>query len=144
MGKVGIFKLGDFSLEILLKEVRNHPLKDQSGALVIFTGMVRGHSKAGKVKELSYEVYREMVISVLDKIRRDVISKYNITDLWIYHAEGRASVGAETFYVVAISRHRYEAFKAAKEAVDRVKREAPIWKKEILEDGREYWVKEQP
>ncbi|HDN02077.1 MAG TPA: molybdenum cofactor biosynthesis protein MoaE [Candidatus Bathyarchaeota archaeon] len=142
MGNVGIFRYGEHLLEKILQEVRNHPEKDRVGAVVIFTGVVRGVSEEGRVRELSYEVYREMVLNVLNEIRREIVEKYGIIDLWIHHIEGRAKVGVETFFVVAISEHRREAFEAVREAVNRVKKEAPIWKKEILEDGREYWVQE--
>ncbi len=142
MGKVGIFRHGERPLDKILQEVRNHPEKDRVGAVVVFTGVVRGLSEKGRVRELSYEVYREMVLNVLSEIRREIVEKYGIIDLWIHHIEGRAKVGVETFFVVAISEHRHEAFEAVREAVNRVKKEAPIWKKEILENGRGYWVQE--
>ncbi len=142
MERVGIFRYGEHPLERILQQVRNHPEKDRVGAIVMFTGVVRGISSEGRVRELSYEVYREMVLNVLKEIRKEIIEKYGIIDLWIHHIEGRAMVGVETFFVVAISEHRHEAFEAVREAVDKVKKEAPIWKKEILKDGREYWVQE--
>ncbi|RLE72338.1 MAG: molybdenum cofactor biosynthesis protein MoaE [Thermoprotei archaeon] len=124
-----------------LSEVESRlDLKENTGCFVVFTGVVRAFSENGeRVLYLYYEANEELAAKVFSDIVEDLKKKYNIHDALLYHKIGKAEVGEKVMYVGVASRKRKEAFKAIQELVDRVKKEVPIWKKEVTE-SREYWV----
>jgi len=113
--------------------------KDTAGAIVTFVGVVRGFSRGKRVRFLEYEAYREMAEEILAKIGREIAMKWGLSGVAIQHRVGHLEIG-ETAVVIAVSApHRQEAFAACEEAIDRLKKDVPIWKKEVWEDG-EVWV----
>ena len=74
------------------------------------------------------------------EIREDILKKYeDLVELLIYHVVDELEPGEQTVFIVAAAKHRDSAFKACREAIDRVKAEAPIWKKEVSE-GEQHWI----
>ena len=114
-------------------------ITDEVGAIAIFVGVVRGKRNDEKVLRLEYEAYEELASKVAEKIIEDAKTKYGIIDACIQHRIGTAKVGGDVMYVLVASKHRAEAFQALSEIVERIKRELPIWKKEVTEKGS-YWV----
>lgn len=131
--------------EINVKEIidkMKHENIGRLGCIVSFMGIVREIGKnGGKVLRLFYEVYEREALRRMKEIAEEVISKYRVVDVRIYHRVGEAEVGKETFYVFVAAKHRKEAFQALIEIVEKVKYEVPIWKKEITEYG-ETWIVE--
>ncbi|MDI3476075.1 MAG: molybdopterin synthase catalytic subunit [Thermococcaceae archaeon] len=111
----------------------------ESGAYVVFLGKVRAHNRGRKVERLIYEVYGEMAVSEMAKIREEALRKFPIFDAVIWHRYGDLPVGEDTILVVVSSAHRKEAFEACSWIVDEVKRRVPVWKKEVTEEG-EFWI----
>ena len=114
-------------------------ITDEVGAIAIFVGVVRGKRNDEKVLRLEYEAYEELASKVAEKIIEDAKTKYGIIDACIQHRIGTVKVGGDVMYVLVASKHRAEAFQALSEIVERIKRELPIWKKEVTEKGS-HWV----
>ncbi len=110
-----------------------------AGALCVFHGVVRDHSRGKRVSHLEYEAYPPMAEKVLAQIGEEIAQRWPGTRVAITHRVGRLVVG-ETSVVIAVSSpHRAEAFEACRYAIEELKVRVPIWKKEFAEDG-EYWV----
>ncbi len=114
--------------------------KDSNGAVVTFLGVTRDHAEGRKVLGLEYEAYEEMAVKELEKVRSEVLARYDIEDVAISHRIGKVDIGQISLVVATASPHRKEAFHACHEAVDLLKERVPIWKKEHFEDGDARWV----
>ncbi len=112
---------------------------DEIGAIVIFVGVVRGTRRDEKVLKLEYEAHETLAPKVVEDMLCDIKATYGIIDAVVEHRTGTVSVGEDVMYVLVASKHREEGLRAITEMVERVKREVPIWKKEITEKGA-YWV----
>jgi molybdopterin synthase catalytic subunit len=95
--------------------------------------------RGGRVRRLVFEAYREEAEKGLEHIARELLERPGIMDIRIYHLTGELSVGEDIVYIVVAGAHREEVFKTLRDAVERMKREVAIWKKEITDEG-EYWV----
>ncbi|MEE9601446.1 MAG: molybdenum cofactor biosynthesis protein MoaE [Thermoplasmata archaeon] len=126
----------DFDVASVLQELR-HP---EEGALALFFGSVRDNSAGKSVRRLRYEVYREMAEAYIRRIEEEVRKEVGVRRVLVLHRTGDLAPGERTIMVAAVSRHRQEAFEACRKALERVKAEAPIWKKEVYESG-EAWVR---
>jgi molybdopterin synthase catalytic subunit len=113
--------------------------KDESGAVVLFHGAVRGWSEGRRVLSLEYDAYVPMAVKEMQRIGDELRARWQITEVAMCHRIGRLEVG-ETCLIVAVSApHRQDAFAACHYAVDRLKETVPVWKKEVWEGG-ETWV----
>jgi len=144
---IGVHKKGQLSLFDLLKGIRGRPDFHKVGALAIFVGVVRGETPSGETaKKLELEAYEEKANEVLDQICRELRNRTGVIDVQIHHLLGDFSVGEDLVYVLVAGSHRKNVFPVLEEAVERYKREAPIFKKEYVvdEEGRlkSYWVSE--
>lgn len=114
----------------------------------MFIGVVRGEtSKGDKVQKLEVEAYEEKANEVLADLCNDLKRRKGIVDVQIHHLIGEFSVGEDLVYVLVAGSHRKNVFPVLEEAVDRYKKEAPVFKKEyvINEKGEKsaYWVAEK-
>jgi molybdopterin converting factor subunit 1 len=105
-----------------------------AGAIVTFQGTTRD------VDELEYEAYREMAEERIAAIVTEAIDRHGLEAAAAEHRLGSVRVSEASVLVAVSAAHRAEAFAGAREIIDRIKEEAPIWKKEI-EGGEERWVK---
>lgn len=143
MKKVGIHKKGEIGFDELLEAVRKNPEIKKAGAIGCFIGIVRETGlKVGKVRFLEYEAYPKVAMKQLEKIRDELVMKHGLVDLLINHVVDHVEVGEDVLYVLAAGGHRREVFAALQEAVERLKKEVAIWKKEVTEEEA-YWVSEQ-
>ena len=142
MGTIGLHSRGEVNLEQIIQGIRKHADSVRAGVLVTFVGIVRedpvGHS-AGRVRFLEYEAFEEVAIHKLQELRDDLAKREGIVDVSIHHVVDRLQVGEESLIVAVLGTHRRFAFPVLEEAVERVKKEIPIWKKEITSDDA-YWV----
>ncbi len=107
----------------------------EDGALCVFTGVVRNHNDGKPVRYLEYEGYEEMVVSIFDEIAQEAKKRFGVTRVRIVHRLGRMEIGETSVAVAVSSPHRGEAFAACRFAIDTLKHQAPIWKKEFYADG---------
>jgi molybdopterin synthase catalytic subunit len=141
--RTGIDKKGTVRLTDLLELARKNPEAYRAGAIVTFSGIVRGHTREGKkVDKLELDAYDELAEKALEKISSDLRNRKGVVDVLIHHLIGTFDIGDDLVYVVVLADSRENAFSTAREAVERYKKEAAVWKKEYLADGTSQWVKE--
>jgi molybdopterin synthase catalytic subunit len=109
------------------------------GAIVTFSGIVRGTNQGKKVLFLEYEAYPEMATRMMERIGKEIAETWGLSAIRIHHRIGRLNVGETSVVIVVAAPHRDDAFAACHYAINRLKRIVPIWKKEVFEDG-EVWV----
>jgi molybdopterin synthase catalytic subunit len=114
-------------------------VESRDGAVVTFDGVVRDNSKGRRTLYLEYEAYEPMAVEVMAGIGREMAAAHEISRIGIVHRIGRLEIGESSIAVVVASPHRSAAFEACAEAMDRIKRLVPVWKKEYF-DGGEVWV----
>lgn len=113
--------------------------RPEDGAVVVFDGIVRNNTKGRPTDYLEYECYESMALQHMAKIGREIANQFAIGHIGMVHRLGRLEVGEASVTVIATAPHRKPAFEAALEAINRLKREVPIWKKEFFADGA-IWV----
>ncbi|MFX1258569.1 MAG: molybdenum cofactor biosynthesis protein MoaE [Promethearchaeota archaeon] len=139
--KSGIYQKGALSFKDIYDSIKKHPLIKQSGSILTFTGIVRNTSKNGKaIKKLKIEAYDELGNRTIRKICENIKNKYELIDLKIIHLKGTFEISDDLVYVIVASPHRQEGFKALMEAVERYKKELPVWMKEDFSNGSSKWV----
>lgn len=113
----------------------------RQGAVVVMLGTVRSHTQGRAVSHLDYEAYESMALKVFASIAGQIREQWPATvKIAIHHRLGRLPV-SQTSVIIAIgSPHRAEAFAACQYAIDTLKHDAPIWKKEFWADGKSDWV----
>ena len=92
------------------------------------------------VRSLEYEAYAEMAEKKMAQIGEEVRQKFPIGKIAIIHRLGQLDIGESSIIIAVAAPHRHEAFEACAYAMDRVKEEVPIWKKEFFTDGNDHWV----
>ena len=133
----GAFRLtGDpIDLGAVVAEVAD----ERAGAVATFLGTTRIHSRGRTVLHLEYEAYEGMAEKVMAEIAEGLTERYDLCKIAITHRIGRVGIG-ETSVAIAVSApHREHALAACKEAIDTLKVDVPLWKKEIYEGGEE-WI----
>jgi MoaE-MoaD fusion protein len=105
------------------------------GAIVIFDGFVRDHSKNRRTLYLEYEAYEPMALGKIQEIAAHLHSQFSIHRVAMVHRLGRLEIGETSVYIAVSAAHRAAAFDACRYAIDTLKRTVPIWKKEYFEDG---------
>ena len=112
-----------------------------NGAIVLMSGMVRNQTDGKPVVALEYQAYEPMAIEVFKQIAAQIRQTWtDVTRVVIHHRTGKLSIGEISVLVAVGCPHRTEAFEACKFAIDTLKHNAPIWKKEWWEDGSTSWV----
>lgn len=110
-----------------------------SGAVVEFTGLVRGSDEGDAVTALILHHHPGMTLASIDNIARRVRERFELTALAITHRIGRVAIGEAVVWVGAASRHRRAAFEAVDMAMDHLKSEALFWKEEERGEQME-WI----
>ena len=114
-------------------------VNETMGATVLFLGTVRNHNRGKEVQSLHYEAYVPMVEKQLEKIIDKIETKIEGTRLFIAHRYGDLGIGDISVLIAAASAHRAPAFDAAREAIEQIKVDVPIFKQEKTADG-ETWI----
>ena len=104
-----------------------------AGAVVTFQGTTRD------VSMLTYDAYAEMAEPRIETILTECVERHDLKAAAAEHRIGDVPLGEPSVVIAVSAAHRTEAFEGAREAIDRIKAEAPIWKKEV-EGERESWV----
>ena len=113
------------------------------GGLVTFTGIVRDHNMGKDVIRIEYEAYDQLVLSTLASIAQGIESTISGSKVAIVHRAGVLQVGDAAVVIAASAPHRAEAFDACRRAIEELKHEVPIWKKEVSPQGEE-WLGMRP
>ena len=110
------------------------------GAIVTFTGTVRGVGQGRALRAMTLEHYPGMTEAELARIEAEARQRWPIAECLIVHRYGRLAPGDNIVLVVTASAHRQAAFEAASFLMDYLKTSAPFWKSEELEGGKSEWV----
>ena len=133
----GTFRLtGEpLSLDAVVDEVRS----DQAGAIATFIGTTRLQSRGRTVLHLDYEAYEEMAEQVMAQIAAELKGRYDLCEIAIHHRTGRVEIGEASVVIAVSAPHREDALAACKDAIDTLKEQVPLWKKEFYEGGED-WI----
>lgn len=127
-----------------LPELFRQILSPENGALVAFVGTVRDRQQSRPVVEITYSAYRPLAETVLARIERELETEHPGLRLRIVHRLGSVAAGEPSVAILAASPHRAAAYAASRRALERLKTEAPIWKRERYADGDSRWREEEP
>jgi molybdopterin synthase catalytic subunit len=126
----------------IAESIAKHSAKKQIGAHSIFLGQVRNDVIDGEeVTGIVYTCYEQMVNEKMQEIREEIFASYALTCMHVYHSKGFVSVGEICLFVFTSSVHRQAAIDACTELVTRIKKQLPIWGKEITAQ-HQVWKKE--
>ncbi|HVZ59911.1 MAG TPA: molybdopterin converting factor subunit 1 [Terriglobales bacterium] len=115
----------------------------EDGAVAVFEGIVRNHSRGRRTLYLNYEAYEGMAEKQLEALATEAMSKFAVRDVRVAHRLGRLEIGETSVAIAVASAHRAAAFDACRWLIDTLKRTVPIWKKEYFEDGA-VWADGEP
>ncbi len=121
------------------QRLAEHVRRDDSGAVAVFSGVVRDNSRGRRVLYLEYDAYPEMATRVMRELAAEAAARWPLTGVAMQHRTGRLEIGEASLVIAVSSAHRKEAFEACHHLVDRFKEVVPIWKKEVWEGG-EVWI----
>jgi molybdopterin synthase catalytic subunit len=133
----GAFVLSDTRLS--LGDVVAEVATEEAGAIATFSGTARKYSRGRTVMYLDYEAYEGMAEERMERIARDLKERYDIEQIAIHHRVGRVELGEPSVVIAVSAAHRADALAACKDAIDVLKADVPLWKKEVYEGGEE-WI----
>ncbi len=135
-----IFIEGAITPAMISDSISHHQVKTNIGGHSIFLGQVRADEiHGGLVQAIEYAAYKEMALEKAHLIREEIFTKYDLICMHIYHSIGRVNAGEISLFVFTSSKHRKAAIDACEEIVERIKKELPVWGKEIISNNESVW-----
>ena len=135
-----IFVQGPIAASFIADSIQKHSSKTDIGGHSIFLGQVRADRIDGKeVAAIEYTTYEEMALEMMYTIRENIIAKYDLTCMHVYHSLGKVKAGEISLFVFTSAPHRKAAMDACEETVERIKVELPVWGRELLLDEGFRW-----
>lgn len=126
------------TLESLIHELRRTNI-EKAGAIGTFTGIVRAITESTSTEFLEFEGYDELARQKMNEICAQLKEKEGIVEVLMHHKTGVIKAGEDIVYIVVAASHREQLFPVLREAIERLKVEVPVWKKEHTLEG-EWWV----
>ncbi|MEN9259901.1 MAG: molybdenum cofactor biosynthesis protein MoaE [Thermostichus sp. HHBFW_bins_43] len=124
-----------------IEHVQEKAAHSGNGAVVLMSGTVRDNTAGRPVDYLEYQAYEPMALKVFADIARQIQERWpEVNSVIIHHRIGKLRIGEISVLVAVGMPHRAEAFAACQFAIDTLKHNAPIWKKEHWRDGSSEWV----
>lgn len=115
----------------------------EDGAVVVFDGIVRNHSRGRRTLHLDYEAYEEMAVKQMRDLGDRARERFGVRQVTMVHRLGRLEIGETSVLIVVASAHRSAAFEACRWLIDTLKQTVPIWKRETFVDGA-VWAPGEP
>lgn len=135
-----IFQQGAIQPDFIAKSISNHSSKTNIGAHSIFLGQVRSDLINDKpVVAIEYSSYEPMALEKMHELREMIFAKYQLTCMHVHHSLGVVPSGEISLFVFTSSKHRRDAIDACNEVVELIKKELPVWGKEMFEEGNHVW-----
>jgi molybdopterin synthase catalytic subunit/molybdopterin converting factor small subunit len=133
----GAFRLSEEPLDPagVIREVSD----PRAGGIATFVGTTRNESRGRTVIHLDYEAYGGMAEEVMAEIAEELKREHELCEVAIAHRTGRVGIGELSVVIAVSAPHRAAALAACRDAIDRLKERAPLWKKEFYEGGEE-WI----
>lgn len=110
-----------------------------AGATVSFSGVVRDHDGGRGVTALEYHGH-PTAASVVARVAGEIAARPGVIAVAVSHRIGLLEVGDVALAAAVSAAHRREAFAACIDLVDEVKRQLPVWKRQVFDDGTDEWV----
>jgi molybdopterin synthase catalytic subunit len=130
------------TLDSLIHKLRKSNDIEKAGAIGTFTGIVRAVTDEIRTEFLEFEGYDGLAQHKIDEICAQLKEKEGIVEVLINHKTGIIHAGEDIVYIVVAASHREQLFPVLREAIERLKVEVPIWKKEHTLEG-EWWVNDK-
>jgi molybdopterin synthase catalytic subunit len=123
-----VIKITDIPVDVdaVLREIGT----PASGGIDLFIGTVRNHSGGKAVSALEYSAYVPMAEELMRRIESEIRSRWPVHNVMMIHRIGILNVGDVAVVTAVSAAHRAEAFEACRHAIERIKADVPIWKKE--------------
>ncbi len=135
-----IMKQPEFhTLDSLLRKLKRSKSIEKAGAIGTFTGIVRAVTGKTRTEFLEFEAHGELARKKMDGISNQLKKKEGIVDVLMHHRIGIIPKGEDIVYIAVAASHREELFPVLREAIERLKEQVPIWKKEHTVKGV-WWV----
>jgi molybdopterin synthase catalytic subunit len=135
-----VFMQGPIPPEFIARQIAAHRVKTQIGAHDIFLGQVRADDIDGKtVAAIEYTAYEAMAETKFNEIRERAFEQYELSCMHIYHSLGIVKAGEICLFVFVSSPHRKVAFKALEFVVESLKKEVPVFGRELFQDDSYQW-----
>jgi molybdopterin synthase catalytic subunit len=126
-----------------VQAIRAEMAHPEDGAVLVFEGVVRNHSRGRRTLYLDYEAYESMALSEMQKLSQAALERFKVRDVRVVHRLGRLEIGETSIAIAVASAHRAAAYEASRWLIDTLKKTVPIWKKEHFEDGA-VWADGEP
>ncbi len=117
--------------------------RPEDGAVSIFDGVVRNHSRGRRTLYLEYTAYERMALRQMELLSQEALARFKVRDLRLVHRLGQLQIGETSVYIAVAAAHRAAACDACRWLIDTLKSTVPIWKKEYFEDGA-VWADGEP
>jgi molybdopterin synthase catalytic subunit/molybdopterin converting factor small subunit len=114
------------------------------GAVVLFVGSVRDEHAGRAVTKLTYSAYRPMALQLMARIVAELEASLPDLRVAISHRLGEVLPGEPSVGIAVAAPHRAAAYEASRLALERLKKEIPIWKREQYTSGTATWREEEP
>ncbi|WP_419803737.1 molybdenum cofactor biosynthesis protein MoaE [Terriglobus sp.] len=115
----------------------------EDGAVTVFDGIVRNNTKGRATLYLDYSAYDAMALEQMRALATEAVTRFGVRDVAMVHRLGRLQVGETSVLIAVASAHRGVTFDACRWLIDTLKKQVPIWKKEIFMDGA-VWAPGEP
>lgn len=134
------FHQGAISSNLIGEIIASKQKNTSIGGHDIFLGQIRMDKVEENIVEaIEYTTYKEMAVEALTQLSLDIKENFQLIDIVILHSLGTIKKGEICLFVMASAGHRKEAIEGCKECVERIKREIPIWGKEIFANEDFQW-----
>ena len=120
-------------------DISEHVRNDSCGAVIVFSGVIRNNNDNMEAVAVEYDMQKDIALKTLSNLAKEICETHSCR-MFVMHSRGRVLVGEASVIIASASAHRRAAFKASEELIDRLKKEVPIWKKEIGPDQSERWL----
>ena len=132
---------GPIKSSLIVEYINNLSDDKSAGAHSIFLGQVRNDKiNERTVKAIEYSSYDEMAEKEALKIKDIIMSAYSdVNDVVITHSTGIVKAGELSLFVMVTAGHRDQATRACRHAVEMIKENYPVWKKELFDDDSHRW-----
>jgi molybdopterin synthase catalytic subunit len=107
----------------------------EDGAVTVFDGIVRNNTKGRQTLYLDYSAYEAMALDQMRALAAEAIERFGVRDVALVHRLGQLHVGETSVLIAVASAHRGVTFEACRWLIDTLKKQVPIWKKEVFVDG---------
>lgn len=134
---VRLLALRDTPLDVA--EVLAAVQDEGAGGVVSFTGVVRRTDGGRPVVALEYEAHPGAE-QALHAVAERVVAELEVIAVAAVHRTGLLAVGDVAVVVAASAAHRAQAFEGARRLIDDLKRDVPVWKRQVFDGGDQEWV----